>query len=122
MKPFESHLFAFLSALRLTCFNLYSLHQKHYKPIKTQLQRLKMNIYSYDYDNHFKNEEYCLLQVENIFYDDIYEHRHQIEIRDTFYITIPLEDINSTVFYFYYPLSEKQKNKIKNFIINKKTT
>ena len=81
-----------------------------------------MNIYSYDYDNHFKNEEYCLLQVENIFYDDIYEHQYQVEIREVYYITIPLKDINSTVFYFYYPLSEKQKNKIKNFIINKETT
>lgn len=70
---------------------------------------LKMNIYSYDYDNNF--EEYHMMQVENIFYDDIYEHIYQIEIRDTFYITIPLEDINSTVFYFIYPLPEKQKIK-----------
>ena len=81
-----------------------------------------MNIYSYGYDKHFKYKEYCLMQVENIFYDDIYEHRHQILIKDRFYITIALENINSTVFYFFYPLSEKQKNKIKNFTINKKTT
>ena len=80
-----------------------------------------MNIYCYDYDKYFKNEDYCLMQVGNIFYDDTYEHRYQMEIKDDrFYITIPLEEINSNMFYFYYPLSEKQKNKIKNFIINKR--